>query len=209
MKKKIVLVFAVLLTSAVVLSLILAITRYVGFLKAPDEWGQRFSYQVLPDEQQHEGVTVQVRYVGANDTSLSTLLTGTFWVFELTVDNVGDQLVDVDFGRARLELGGREVRCLSQAEALRLLQERTTGAMASGAGRRGYSAALDQLEERQLGLARVFPGYARTSLVFFQPHPEAPEELSMRFEGIRNVDGDEMEPLTFSVVQRATVEAGL
>ncbi len=197
MKKKIVLVLAVLLTSAAALSLILATSRYVGFLQHPEAWRQLRAFQVLPPQAEVEGLTVQVVPVWGPATEVSSLLVSAFWVFEVSATNHGDAPVDIDFDQVTLKVGDREVNALATDAVLRLFNERMTGAYGTVAGRRGYQKALDQLQAREFGVVRVFPGYARKALVFFQPHPEFPDEAEMTFRGIRRVEDRGEVPLVF------------
>jgi len=206
-KKKIILVLAVLLTSAAALSLILAISRYVGFLKDPEAWRDRFAYRVEPSEQVTGEVKVRVLALGGATGEVAALLTSTFWIFEVRVDNESDRPVDVDFDRVTLRVGEREVRSLTTDGVIRLFNERMAGAFTSAAARRGHRQALDQLEGRKLEISRVFPGYHRESLVFFQPHPDLPEQVEMTFLGLRQAGGGELAPLTFHVYQLSQLRA--
>lgn len=199
MRKKVVLVLAVLLTSAAALSLILATSRYVGILSHPEAWKRGLVYQVVeaPDPSLALGVAVHVSFVGGEAPEVSPLLVSTFWIFEVSVVNEADKPVDVDFDRFTLRVADREVWALPTDAVLRLFNERMTGGYAAAAARRGHSEVMEQLRDRKLGVARVFPGYSRTSLVFFQPHPEAPDEAELRWHGVKWVGGGPVAPLTF------------
>jgi len=196
-RKKVVVILAVLLTSAATISLILAISRYVGFLSNPEGWQQGLVFRVDPPEVTTGGVKVRVVSRGEATEGISSLLVSTFWVFELSVANAAEGPVDVDFDRVMLRVGAREMRALSTEEALRLFNERMTGAYASATARREHKQVLDQFQKRKLGVARVFPGYTRESLVFFQPHPDPPASAELKVLGIREAGGDPAAPVVF------------
>jgi hypothetical protein len=200
MKKKIVVVLTVLLTSAAALSLITATSRYIGFLQHPETLQPLRVFQVSPPHVEVVGVTVQVSALGPNTEKVASLLRSAFWVFEVSVVNGGDTPVDIDFDRVTLQIGDREVKALMTEEILRLFNERMTGAYSTSAGRRGHHEALDQLQVRAPGVARVFPGYARDALVFFQPHPEFPTEALLTLHGIRKVGSREDVPVMFRLL---------
>lgn len=207
MKKKIVLVFAVLLTSAAALSLILATSRYVGFLRHPEGWRQLLAFQVEPPRVDVAGLTVEVTPVWGESVEVSSLLVSTFWIFEISAANTGDTPVDVNFDRVTLRVTDREVNALSTDAVLRLFNERMTGAYGTAAGRRGYQEALEQLQAREFGVSRVFPGYTRKSLVFFQPLPEIPDKAELTLRGIRRVGGREEVSVGFGL-RRGTRAGG-
>ena len=197
MKKKIVVVLTVLLTSAAALSLITATSRYIGFLQHPETLQPMRVFQVSPSHVEVVGVTVQVSALGPDTEKVASLLRSVFWVFEISVANGGDAPVDINFDRVTLQIGDREVKALKTEEILRLFNERMTGAYSTSAGRRGNREALDQLQVRVPGVARVFPGYVRNTLVFFQPHPEFPAEALLTLRGIRKVGAREDVPVMF------------
>jgi len=199
MRKKVVLVLTVLLTSAAAVSLILATSRYVGILKHPEAWRHGWVFGVEPSRVDVDGLTVSVTPLGGGTEGVSPLLVSTFWIFEVAVENGASGPVDVDFDRITLRMGEREVVALPTDAVLRLINERMTGAYTSGAGRRGNREVLDQLQDRKLGVARVFPGYERKSLVFFQPHPDPPATGDLRVYGIRWVEGGPVGPLDYRV----------
>lgn len=199
MRKKVVLVLTVLLTSAAALSLILATSRYIGILRHPETWQHGIVFGVEPPQREVGGIRVSVTPVTGDTEGVSPLLAGTFWLFEVTVENGADRPVDVDFDRITLKVGEREVRALPTDAVLRLYQERMTGAFTSAAARRGNREVLDQLQDRKLDVARVFPGYTRKSLVFFQPHPDPPEVAALKLYGIRWAEGDPVAPLAYRV----------
>lgn len=199
MKKKIVLVFTVLLTSAAAVSLILATSRYVGFIKHPESWRHGLPYRVEPSEKNVSGLIVRVAPVGGETEKVSALLVSTFWLFEVEVVNQAERSVDVDFDQVTLRVEGREIRSLTTDAVLRLFNERMTGSFGTAAGRRGQREVLEQLQKQKLGVDRVFPGYTRTSLVFFQPHPEVPEQAVLTLRGIRWAGSDLLPPLAFHV----------
>jgi len=197
MNKKIVVVLAVLLTTAAALSLITATSRYIGFLRHPETLQPLQAFQVEPPSAEVAGVTVQVTALGPDTEKVASLLRSVFWVFEVSVANNSDTPVDVSFDRVTMQVDDREVKALATDAVLRLFNERMTGAFSTSAGRRGYREALDQLQARGSGAARVFPGYDRVALVFFQPHPEFPKEALMTLRGIRQVGAREDVPVVF------------
>lgn len=201
MRKKVVLVLSVLLTSAAALSLILATSRYIGILRHPEAWQRGDAFRVEPPQIEVAGIRVAVAPVTGETEGVSPLLSSTFWLFEVAVSNGAGRPVDVDFDRFTLQVGEREVRSLATDAVLRLLNERMTGAFTSGAARRGYQEVLDQLRDRKLDVTRVFPGYTRESLVFFQPHPGRPDEAELRLYGIRWAGGDPVTPLSYRVLR--------
>jgi hypothetical protein len=198
-KKRIVLVLSVLLTSGAALSLILATSRYIGILRHPEAWQRGVVFRVEPSQTNVGGIRVSVTPVTDATEGVSPLLASTFWLFEVAVEDGASRPVDVDFDRITLAIGGQEIRALPTDAVLRLFDERMTGAYASGAARRGGREALDQLQNRKLDVARVFPGYTRKSLVFFQPHPEPPDQAELKLYGIRWADGDPVAPLAYRV----------
>ena len=206
-KKKIVLVLAVLLTSAAALSLILATSRYIGFIQHPEVWEQRSIFQVVPPQLKSAGITVRVASLGGETDKVPPLLGSIFWIFEVVVDNHGDAPVDADFDRVTLRAGEREFRALDTQAVLRLFNERMTGAYATAAGRRGHREALDKLQGVRLGVSRVFPDYTRRSLVFFQPHPEMSGEVLLTLHSIRSVRGEQLAPLRFRLLRAGEVES--
>ncbi|HEX9897685.1 MAG TPA: hypothetical protein VGC81_00580, partial [Candidatus Methylomirabilis sp.] len=199
MQKKVVLVLTVLLTSAAVVSLILATSRYVGILKHPETWRRGTVFQVEPRRQEVGGLEVSVVPVLETAEGVSPLLVSTFWIFEVAVANGASGPVDMEFDHVTLLVGDQEVRALPADAVLRLFNERMTGAFTSAAARRGYRQALDQLQARMLGVTRVFPGYSETSLVFFQPHPDLQEAAELKVYGVRQVEGGPVSPLSFRV----------
>lgn len=199
MRKKLVLVLSVLLTSAAALSLILATSRYIGILRHPETWQRGDVFRVEPPLIEVAGIRVSVTPVTGAADGVSPLLLGTFWLFEVAVGNGAESPVDVDFDRFTLQVGEHEVRALPTDAVLRLFNERMTGAFSSGAGRRGYQEVLDQLQARKLDVTRVFPGYTRRSLVFFQPHPGQPDAADLKFYGVRWAGGDPVTPLSYRV----------
>lgn len=199
MSKKVVLVLSVLLTSAAALSLILATSRYIGILRHPEAWRLGAVFQVEPVTTEVGGLKVSVTPVTGETKKVSPLLVSTFWLFEVAVENGASRPVDVDFDRITMRLGEQEVRALPTEAVLRLFNERMTGAFTSAAGRRGSQEVLDQLQSQKLDVARVFPGYARESLVFFQPHPDPPDAAELKVYGLRWADGDVVKPLTYRV----------
>jgi hypothetical protein len=199
MQKKVVLVLTVLLTSAALVSVILATSRYVGILKHPELWDRGTLFQVEPRQREVGGIEVSVSPLTGTAEGLSPLLVSTFWIFDVAVLNGASGPVDMDFDRITLHVGDQEVRALPADGVLRLLNERMTGAFASAAGRRGYRQALDQLQARKLGVTRVFPGYTETSLVFFQPHPDMEGEADLKVYGLRSVEEGPVSPLSFRV----------
>ncbi len=205
MKKKIVLVLAVLLTSAAALSLILATSRYVGFLRHPEALHQLRAFQVSPVSAEVEGLTVRVLPLWGDTANVSPLLVSVFWMFEVSVANDGVSPVDVDFDRVTLAVAGREVNALAVDAVLRLFNERMTGAYGTAAGRRGYQQALDQLQAQGARVTRVFPGYTRKTMVLFQPHPGFPEDADITLRGIRTVRDRRELPLTFHLHREAGI----
>lgn len=199
MKKKIVLVFTVLLTSAAAVSLILATSRYVGFIKHPESWRHGLPYRVVPPETEVSGLVVRVAPLGGETKKVSPLLVSTFWIFEVEIVNQAEHPVDVDFDRVTLRVDDREVRALTTDAVLRLFNERMTGGYGAASARRGHKEVLEQLQKLKRGTARVFPGYSRSSLVFFQPHPDVPEQAEFTLRGIRWAERDPLEPLVFQV----------
>jgi hypothetical protein len=195
--KKVVLVLSVLLTSAAALSLILATSRYIGILRHPEALQRGSVFKVERGATEVEGLKVSVTPVTGGTQGVSPLLVSTFWLFEVAVENGASRPVDVNFDRITLKLGEQEVRSLPTEAVLRLFNERMTGAVVSGAGRRGSQEVLDQLQNRKLDEARVFPGYARRSLVFFQPHPDVPDAAELKVYGLRWADGDVVAPLVY------------
>jgi len=196
-RKKVVVTLAVLLTSAALVSLILAISRYVGFLSHPEAWRYALVYRVEPVGQVAAGLRVRAVSLGDGAEGVSSLLASAFWIFEVTVENVSGGPVDVDFDRVTLGFGGREERALTAEAALGLFNERMTGAFASASARREYQRVLDLLQNRVLGVTRVFPGYSRASLVLFQPHPDPPAAAELKLYGIRAAGGDPAPPVAF------------
>lgn len=201
MRKKVVLVLSVLLTSAAALSLILATSRYIGVLRHPEAWQRGVVFQVEPGATEVGGLKVSVTPVTGDTEGVSPLLVSTFWLFEVAVENGASRPVDVDFDRITLKVGQQEVRALPTEGVLRLFNERMTGALTSGAGRRGSQEVLDQLQSRKLDQARVFPGYARRSLVFFQPLPDLPDGAELKVYGLRWAEGDAVAPLVYRVTR--------
>jgi len=197
MKKKIVVALTVLLTTAAALSLITATSRYVGFLRHPETLQPLRAFQVEPPFAEVAGVTVRVTALGPDTEKVTSLLRSVFWVFEVSVVNDSDTPVDVSFDQVTMQVNDREVKALTTDAVLRLFNERMTGAYSTSAGRRGYREALDLLQARGSGAARVFPGYHRVSLVFFQPHPEVPKEALMTLRGIHRVGVREEVPVVF------------
>lgn len=199
MQKKVVLVLTVLLTSAALISVILATSRYVGILKHPELWQRGTQFQVEPRQREVGGVRVSVSPILGTAEEVSPLLVSTFWIFDVAVSNGASGPVDMDFDRVTLHVGDQEVRALAADAVLQLLNERMTGAFTSAAGRRGYRKALDQIQARKQGVARVFPGYTEASLVFFQPHPDMGGEADMKVYGLRWVEEGPVSPLSFRV----------
>jgi len=199
MQKKVVLVLTVLLTSAAAVSLILAASRYISILQHPETWQRGLVFQVEPRRLDAGGLTVSVDPVTAATEGVSPLLVSTFWLFEVTVENGAKGPVDVDFDRITLLVGDQEMRSLAADAVLRLLNERMTGAFASGAARREYQRSLDQIQARKLDVTRVFPGYTGKSLVFFQPLPDLEGEAELKVYGVRPVEGGPVTPLSFRV----------
>jgi len=198
-QKRLVLVLSVLLTSAAAVSLILATSRYIGILRHPEAWQRGVVFRVEPPQTDVGGIRVSVTPVTGEIEGVSPLLVSTFWLFEVAVEDGASRPVDVDFDRITLKIGGQEIRALPTDSVLRLFDERMTGAYTSGAARRGNREVLDQLQDRKLDVARVFPGYARKSWVFFQPHPDPPKEAELKLYGIRWADGDPVAPLAYRV----------
>ncbi|MFQ5508065.1 MAG: hypothetical protein ACE5FN_01875 [Leptospirillia bacterium] len=196
-KQKVVLVLTVLLTSAAALSLILATSRYLGFLQNPDSLDRGAAYRVESGASAVENVLVRVRSVTGSDEGVSPFLVSIFWVFEVSVVNSAGEPVDVDFDRITLRVQQREVRAMDTGSVLRMFNERMTGAFAAASARRGQQEVLDQLQAKKLGVTRVFPGYSRTSLVFFQPHPDAPDEAVLTLSGLRWARRGPVAPLEF------------
>lgn len=201
MRKKLVLVLSVLLTSAAAVSLILATSRYIGILRHPEAWQRGDVFRVEPPQIEVAGIRVSVTPVMGDAEGVSPLLLSTFWLFEVVVGNGAESPVDVDFDRITMQVGGKEVRALHTDAVLRLFNERMTGAYTSGAARRGYQQVLDQLQDMKLDVTRVFPGYTRKSLVFFQPHPGRPDEAELRLYGVRWAGGDPVTPLSYRVIR--------
>jgi hypothetical protein len=201
MGKKLVLVLTVLLTSAAALSLILATSRYIGILRHPESWQRGDVFRVEPPLVDVAGIRVSVTPVTGATEGVSPLLLSTFWLFEVAVGNGAESPVDVDFDRVTLQVGEREVRALPTDAVLRLINERMTGAFSSGAARRGYQQVLDQLQARKLDVTRVFPGYTRKSLVFFQPHPGRPDVTDLKVYGVRWAGGKPVTPLSYRVIR--------
>ena len=198
-QKKVVLVLTVLLTSAAAISLILATSRYIGIFQHPETWQRGALFRVEPPRQEVGGLTVSVAPVPSTTEEVSSLLTSTFWIFEVTVANGASGPVDMDFDRITLHVGSQEVRSLPADAALRLLNEPMTGAFTSAAARREYRRSLDDLQGRTRGVTRVFPGYTGKSLVLFQPFPDWGGEAEMKVYGIRSVEGGPVAPLSFRV----------
>jgi hypothetical protein len=198
-QKKVVLGLTVLLTSAAALSLILAVSRYIGLLQHPETWQRGMVFRVEPRQLDVGGVTVSVDPVTAATEGVSPLLVSTFWIFEVTVENGASGPVDMDFDRVTLHVGDQELRSLEADAVLRLLNERMTGAFTSAAARRGYRQSLDQIQARKLDVTRVFPGYTGASLVFFQPLPDLEGDAELKVYGVRPVDGGPVTPLSFRV----------
>jgi hypothetical protein len=199
MQKKVVLVLTVLLTSAAVVSLILATSRYIGILRHPEAWQRGALFQVDPRQREVGGVAVSVEPVSVTTEGVSPLLVSTFWIFEVTVANGASGPVDMDFDRITLHVGDQEMRSLAADAVLRLLNERMTGAFTSAAARREYRQTLDQLQARKLDVTRVFPGYTGKSLVFFQPLPDLGGDAVLKVYGVRPVEGGPVTPLSFRV----------
>jgi hypothetical protein len=199
MRKKVVLVLSVLLTSAAALSLILATSRYIGILRHPEAWQRGVVFRVEPGATEVGGLKVSVTPVTGETEGVSSLLVSTFWLFDVAVENGASRPVDVDFDRITLKVGEQEVRALPTEAVLRLFNERMTGALTSGAGRRGSQEVMDELQDRKLDVTRVFPGYTRKSLVFFQPHPEPPDAAELKVYGLRWANGDGVAPLSYRV----------
>jgi hypothetical protein len=198
-QKKVVLVLTVLLTSAAVVSLILATSRYIGILQHPETWQRGALFQVEPPRQEVGGVTVSVAPVSITAEGVSPLLVSTFWIFDVTVTNGASGPVDMDFDRITLHVGDQEMRSLAADAVLRLLNERMTGAFASGAARREYRQSLDQLQARKQGVTRVFPGYTGESLVLFQPLSDLEGGAELKVYGVRPVDGGPATAMSFRV----------
>ena len=199
MQKKVVLVLTVLLTSAAVVSVILATSRYVGILRHPEVWQRGTQFQVEPRQREVRGVKVSVSPRMETAEGISPLLVSTFWIFDVAVSNGASGPVDMDFDRITLHVGDHEVRALAADAVLRLLNERMTGAFSSSAARRGYREALDQIQARMLGVTRVFPGYTQASLVFFQPYPDMDGAADLKVYGLRSVEEGPVSPLSFRV----------
>lgn len=197
MQKKVVLVLTVLLTSAALVSVILATSRYVGILMHPEVWQRGTQFRVEPGRQEVGGIEVSVSPIMGTAEDVSPLLVSTFWIFDVAVSNGASGPVDMDFDRITLHVGDHEVRALSTDAVLRLLNERMTGAFSSGAARRGYRQALDQIQARKRDVTRVFPGYSQASLVFFQPYPDLEEAADLKVYGLRSVEEGPVSPLSF------------
>ena len=131
------------------------------------------------------GIRVRARVLSERDTAYDVLLVTSFLIFEVEVENRGKDWIDLDHAQFFFQDGDRWIRPLSREEVSSAITGRFIGTSLSPSGTGRQMSLIQKADEGMLDTARIFPGFQRKGLVFFNLSATIEEPIILKLEEVR------------------------